>query len=214
MSQFGEDQFLERYLVDNEIFIAPYIIDIGAGDGQTISNSRLFIEKYFYAGLLVDINEPQINEAKELYKDNPNVHCIVSGVSGQSGYYQIREAHDWTLNSINWAKFAQKGWKRSKTISEVVSVGTSELAKRNKMYEDRRAVEDSRIGILSIDVEDRNTELVYDLISNTKIRPAVIIVEGNTAEEQSDQKLLLGDEYQLLTTLAVNQIFILKEYVV
>lgn len=84
-SQNNEAEIIINYFKD----FTGTLLDIGANDGQTFSNSYDLIERGWSAHLL----EPGETFAllQDLYKDNPNVKCHNIGIAEKSGvipFYQ------------------------------------------------------------------------------------------------------------------------------
>lgn len=189
--QHGEAKWLSDYIIDNDIYIPHHVIDIGAGDGETISNSRVFIQMYGYSAELYDINAKQIERAREIYKINPRVTAEVTAVLPEPGYYKIVESPiDWTLNSVAFSPNGEDGFVKGTTIKEIV--------------------EGKKIGVFMIDTEGMDTMLLKSALEVS--RPSFIIVEGNESWQRYRQRQIARRAgYKLLNTFNVNQIFILKE---
>jgi len=184
-SQFGEDKWIEDYLVNNQIYIPALVMDIGAGDGIEASNSRLFIEKYGYKGILIDGNAEQCAKAKDLYKDT-TIEIYNLLLADQRYKAKLKGEH-WTLGNLekdDKGKYTTKfsTWFKKQNIDQV--------------------------GILSIDIENMTTTILRDIFDNLTIRPNILIIEGNTEKERMEQKEYLQRfSYALLHTIEVNQIF-------
>ncbi len=79
-SQFEEEQIIEDYFKDS----IGSLIDIGANDGKTLSNSLRCIEKGWSA-LLVEPTDLAYEKLSELHKDRKNVVCVKAAVSSKNG---------------------------------------------------------------------------------------------------------------------------------
>ena len=97
-SQGGEDGILR------ELFrlLGPeqrYCVDVGAWDGQWLSNSYALLHgeqnQSVWNGLLVEANPHRLEEAKKLYRNNPRVVCECSlvGFEGPSSLLSILSRH-------------------------------------------------------------------------------------------------------------------------
>ena len=60
-------------------------MDIGANDGQTLSNSRALIEYYDWSGLLVEPSPTAFKKLQTLYKDNDLVECLNVAIANEKG---------------------------------------------------------------------------------------------------------------------------------
>lgn len=79
-SQNNEQQFILEYF-GNKV---GTLLDIGANDGQTLSNSRALILKGWKADLVEPAPKP-FEQLKELYKDNHDVNLIDAGICDYTG---------------------------------------------------------------------------------------------------------------------------------
>lgn len=192
-SQNGEDAFVGDYLVTRGIMVEPLVVDVGAGDGTFLSNSRYFIETYGYHGLLIEPHYQAFKKLKSLYEDNDDVKCVKAAVAAKEFKYllYLDSGEHWSLARLHKSK--SKKAKKTRTLVDIL--------KEHK-------VED--IGILSIDTEGYDTQILAGLLRDSDIRPSVVIIEANDDQEGSNQRDLLSGEYDLIRTMGVNQIFILR----
>jgi len=79
-SQFGEDKLIEKFFENR----TGSLLDIGANDGRTISNSLLLIEKG-WSGVLVEASPIAFKKLKREHENNENVFCINKCLSDQNG---------------------------------------------------------------------------------------------------------------------------------
>ena len=105
-SQHGEDLFIIQYL-DTEL--TGSILDIGANDGITYSNSRLFIEQLGWQGVLVEPTSLCIKKLNELYSGNDLVTIYP---------YAIDEVEQETIIYL--------GNLEPETINQVATMSTNE----------------------------------------------------------------------------------------
>lgn len=86
VAQNKEDLFIKDYFGD----FKGTLLDIGANDGITFSNSRLLIENGFKAHLV----EPSsvFYDLKRLYLGNQNVHCYNVAVGEEQGIVDFYES--------------------------------------------------------------------------------------------------------------------------
>ena len=80
-SQNNEEKFILDYFQHQA---HGYLLDIGANDGQTLSNSFALIKKGWSA-LLVEPAPTAFKKLKELHADNSKVQCIDVAVSNVDG---------------------------------------------------------------------------------------------------------------------------------
>jgi hypothetical protein len=191
-SQHGEDTLIEKYLIDNKIMINPIFVDIGAYNGINDSNSLLFREKYGYIRYLVDAN-PIIREIKDEIADQE----FIVTEKGLYGYLEVLNGN-WGLATVKTAKKKTKNYdKECITIQEYLK--NKELTEKNS------------IGVLSLDIEGNEDIILLQLLKETKVRPYVICVEGNTNEAKEKIRKVLKKDYIEIGEISVNLIFIRKD---
>lgn len=192
-SQYHEDEVIAEYLVKKKIMVEPLIVDVGAGDGEFISNSKYIIEKYPYKALLIEPNDQPFRLLKKFYKDNNRVEVLQTAVAGRVFPYKLTQKLGSHWSTAQVRKSNAKGAKETETLSNILEA---------------RGI--SKIGILSLDTEGLDTEIVAELLRNTKIRPEVIIIESKDDKDALEQEEILALEYRRFGKFGVNQIFILK----
>ncbi len=81
-SQNLEQDYILNYFANH----APgHLLDIGANDGQTLSNSRALIEYKDWSGLLVEPSPTAFKKLNSLYKDNDLVECLNVAIANEKG---------------------------------------------------------------------------------------------------------------------------------
>ena len=65
-SQYNEEGFIDSFFKNKN---NGFLVDIGAADGITNSNSRFLIEKG-WGGILIEPNTKNFNKLQDLYKNN------------------------------------------------------------------------------------------------------------------------------------------------
>lgn len=78
-SQNKEEQIISQYF---DGYIGT-VLDLGANDGVTLSNSRHFIENG-WGGCLVEASPVTFTKLESLYSDNDSVDCINVGISDKN----------------------------------------------------------------------------------------------------------------------------------
>lgn len=89
-SQYGEDKIILEFFKDKK----GTLLDIGANDGRTISNSLLFIENG-WSGVLVEASPIAFEKLKKEHENNKNVFCLnkcLSDTNGKTTFYH-NESH-------------------------------------------------------------------------------------------------------------------------
>lgn len=84
-SQYGEDLVIDEFFNNRK----GTILDLGANDGVTFSNSRAFLESG-WSGVLVEASPITFKKLSELYKHSSDVYCIekcLSDVKRKTNFY-------------------------------------------------------------------------------------------------------------------------------
>jgi FkbM family methyltransferase len=192
-SQFGEDKFLVEYLLTRRIMVEPLIVDVGAGDGKFISNSRYILEHFPYKALLIEPSGAPFRDAEKLYKKNKNVTVIQTAVAGRPFQYKVyhKLRSHWSLDEVR--KSNAKNAQYTQTLTEIFK---------------EQGIE--KVGILSLDTEGFETGILAEMLTNSTVRPEIIIVEAQDEADAYEQESILTLEYRKIKTMGVNQIFILR----
>lgn len=191
-SQFDEDGYIAGIIKDHSLKITPFIIDLGAFDGETLSNSRLFFEMG-WSGFCVEAHPETF---KKLIGNNErfkNCQCVNAAISDVhellyiTNYDNIPEQNKLTNEPTN---------KRLETVTfyDLLEITGS----FNKP-----------IGILSIDIEGYDTRVLKDVVKHHH-QPEFIITESHTMNDRRDQIALLKN-YHLLNILDFNNVFVRRD---
>jgi FkbM family methyltransferase len=89
-SQNDEQQYIVNYFGTKP----HHLLDIGANDGQTFSNSRYLIEHLHWSGLLIEPSPTAFKKLNALYKDNDLVECLNVAIANEKGridFYDMGE---------------------------------------------------------------------------------------------------------------------------
>lgn len=160
-AQCGEDLIALELLKD--IKKGTYL-EIGAYHPKVFSNTYLFYKKG-WRGTVVEPNE----RMARLYESSRSEDkVIVAGISKESDYYVFQEATRNTFDKQTAVSYQQSGNKLLR-VEKKKTIQLGEVLKKN-------------VDLLSIDTEGLDGEIVKALVK-TKIRPKVIIVEGEGAGE-------------------------------
>lgn len=164
-----------------------FLIDIGCGDGETISNSRELLLSG-WSGVLIDYN---IDRAVNLYKDNSNVFLIAATLTSPARPVFLKKGSDSTLDRFTDQEF-----------SNILMFGT-DVGLVMSFCTNRCPTAD----FISLDIEDSTTE-VLDAILIWYL-PKVFCIEANTADDAERQFLSMHKfGYKLFKQLNVNYIYV------
>jgi FkbM family methyltransferase len=179
-----------------------YIVDIGANDGFSLSNSNFFVARGWSA-LLVEPVPNSILSAREFYKLNSNVKFEQVAISNKQGLAKLY------LNKVGDQNLfatieTNKSPLRDKYVGkQFIQVRTDTLdvvlQKHNVPI---------NFAILSIDVEGHEAEVLEKL---QNFRPAVILVERNLQSLPKclqKQKILTDRGYIHAARIGCNELYI------
>lgn len=120
-SQNNEDHYIQQYFRDKK---DGNVLDIGANDGKTLSNSLALIE-LGWGGTLVEPSKETFEKLKALHADNDKVECFEVGICDNNGVAKMQESGsifpdkaDRSLVSTMSAPDYEK-WKNAADFKEV-----------------------------------------------------------------------------------------------
>ena len=178
-SQHHEDEFIANFIKKNNLKITPFLVEIGAAYPEHISNSRYFIGEGWNA-LLIDANESFYQLLKHYHSTNDKVTVVQTLISDTDGHAKYNNLEDATLAGISETGIEMETKKLSTVLREK-NLGTD-------------------IGILSIDVEGYDNQVLKSILDD-KIKAQIIIIEANTKEERQKHIDTLSPEYTLVEEL-------------
>lgn len=206
-SQSNEDEIIIQHINPLE---GGTILDIGANDGVTFSNSKMLIEKYNWSGVLVEPSKECIDKLNLLYDKNNKVQVVPYGIditNGEKTLY-VGNLND-TPNSINQVSTLidseKHYWEKNRNVVYVnQTINTITLPELLSM------VDIKNFDVISIDTEGLDYEIL-ESIYNLGLRPKIIIIEHNS-NTQVENKInkLLWDLYVPIFHNSINVMYKLK----
>lgn len=178
-SQYGEERVLRDFFGDKT---EGFVVDVGAMDGQTYSNSRDLIENKGWKGVLVECHPQFFADLEKLYKGNDdialkNVACY--NEEKVLDFYMYSEGVHASVSTVS-EEFKQRviNAHGDKFKPEAVQVQAVRL--------ETILSECEKVDFLSIDCEGVDMEV---LESNdwTKYRPSLVCVEHSMSHEELHQ---------------------------
>jgi FkbM family methyltransferase len=206
-SQNNEDNIILSNLPDN---FQGTILDIGANDGQTYSNSRMFIEKYNWEGVLVEPSYHCIQLLNTLYENNEKVQIIPYAIDldnkDKTLYVGNIQDTPTSINLVSTLKsFEKEYWENNRGVKykeeTVKCITIKKLLELSKF---------KYFDIVSIDVEGLDFEILSGLI-DYNIKPQFIIIEHNSVQSTLEKiGNLINDSYIIIHNNSINNIYKLK----
>ena len=203
-SQHGEDLFIESYMLSTT---PGNFLDIGANDGITYSNSRLFIEKYGFKAVLVEPTSACIAKLEELYSNNPNIEIYpyAIDIAESDNIIYIGNLEPNTINQVATMSETEKTyWETNRSV-----VYNKETIKTKTVSNMLSEIKLDTFDIISIDTEG-NDNLILDELIKLGHRPEFIIFEHNSNEDTIEKmKYSVSNLYQIVWENSIN--FILQK---
>jgi FkbM family methyltransferase len=152
-AQYNEEEFLLDYFkgIDNGV-----LVDIGAADGITNSNSRYLIE-LGWSGLLVEPNKKNFEKLVELYSNNKNiilenVGCSEIHIDSAEFYIdQNDEYQQLSTFSLEQTDKCRRMYNCEFILEKINLIKTSDLLLKHSL---------NKIDFMSIDTESYDTNVI------------------------------------------------------
>lgn len=199
-SQNSEEQMIADYFGE---YIGDFL-DLGANDGQTLSNTRALALKGWH-GVCVDASPSAYARLEALYQGNPNIETHHVALCEREGWIQLHESgHHLTkkdtalLSSV--LDHETERWRATTDFEEVTvpAITFDGLLKRSEL---------KRFDLISIDIEGMDL-LVLEQMDLTALECQMLIVEVNKADPKPFLDHCAKHGLVLLTRNAENLIFI------
>jgi FkbM family methyltransferase len=170
-SQYGEEKILSQFFGDKT---HGFLVDIGAMDGITYSNSRYLIQSKSWSGVLVEPHPEYFQNLQKLYNNNANItllNCGCFNVETELDFHLYSTDTDRSNGSVSTISKDFKNHiinRHGDEYRETIKINTVTL---NNIIKNHK-----NIDFLSIDAEGVDMEV---LSSNdwTKNRPSLVCVE-------------------------------------
>jgi FkbM family methyltransferase len=192
-SHGGEDKIVMDYL-NNFGIKHGLVVDIGAADGVTGSNSKRFID-WGWAAILIEPNPVFYTYLTQLYEDCGRIKIYPYAISNESGQQDFYVLDDCNIGSSSLNKPLEYHYKLQVDVKSIKDILNTEFYRRY-----------NHIDFLSIDSEGNDLVILasFPWIID---RPSVICVEGGVGCEPK-MLLLENKGYRLLKQTHCNLIYV------
>jgi|688.fasta_scaffold54324_3 FkbM family methyltransferase len=170
-AQHDEEDFLKSYFNEK-----GFVVEIGAADGITNSNSRMLIESG-WGGLLIEPNIINFKKLESLYNQNNTVNCLNCGCSDEEGELTLFVDHNDEYHQISTFSEQQK-INCISLYNCTFSEQKISVRKAMNLFEEFNI---NKIDFLSIDTETYDTKVIKG-IDFEKVDIDLICVETLTSE--------------------------------
>lgn len=186
-----------------------YLVDVGANDGQTISNSYVFVRDG-WTGLLLEPNPDVCARLRKTHEGRANAICLEMAAGKETGtasmYVPTNDPMGFsgTLNTDENMVMAER---REKTRTIEIKLETL-----TKLLEQHQFPGD--FSFLSIDAEGCDLEVLQGL-DFSRFRPRLIITEEyriHAEREKVKLELMKDNGYVLYRPIGCNEIWGLPKY--
>ena len=162
-----EDEFVISYFKNKKNGV---VVDIGACDGITGTNSFKLINEYKWSGLLVECNPHAVNFLKFLYAENSDIAIEDTAVSLDSEDKQLFLSNYPGIHTIS-EDYKLHGMHKDTYSDSSIKVKCDTL--NNIIY---KHLQNKKIDFLSIDIEGLDLEILknFNFCAN---KPTIISVE-------------------------------------
>ncbi|MFA5816692.1 MAG: FkbM family methyltransferase [Bacteroidales bacterium] len=199
-TQAGELKVIKKLLKKGG---PKFLVDIGAHDGTTISNSSYFIKKG-WRGILIEPAPKPFHTLEKNYEKNGKVTCLNIACSNTDGYEDFFMGTDGENSMLNTLCKDQNNWfdqARSKDYIKVRVRRIQDILLEYGYPDD--------FSLLLIDTEGMDYEVLLGL--DLKVfKPWVIVTEEykwNPEKHHSKYKLLKDNNYELFGVVGCNSIW-------
>lgn len=172
-SQYGEEVILNRFFNNKKY---GFLVDVGAMDGITGSNSRLLIEKYGWSAILVEPLPQYVEQLNLLYGNNDKVTiqpCACLDKELLVDFYQYSEGEASCVSTLSEDFKNRVVLAHGDKFKKAIKIKTVTL---------NNIIDNNKIDFLSVDCEGVDMEVLSSNDWN-KNRPSLICVEHSMDQE-------------------------------
>lgn len=175
-------------------FLSAFVVDVGCADGVTESNSHDLIEMGWSA-LLVDADPAAVSLARHRWRSCRRVEVVPAAVAGRCGPDVLCRRTDFTVSHLKSAAGVP-----ARTVAEV-PVETVTLSRLVGVA--------PQIGLLSLDLEGADTDVLAEFLAAHPCKPTAIVCEGNTERERARQDAIArAYGYRRLALIRPNGVYV------
>ena len=197
-SQHGEDLAINALLKSGDF--EPYVVDVGANDGYSWSNSYAFIQQGF-AALLIEPMQQYADYCRIRHHGNPKVfveQVAILPTPGKTKFF-INNDKEHDLLAMGSSVRRDKIYSNDVSEVEVLSCPLTFLLDKYRVPKN--------YAILSVDVEGVDLE-VLECSGLHEYRPAIICVEYGITNETHIHQFLSKRDYRLHQVAGPNGIYV------
>ena len=198
-SQQLEDIYIYLDFLLRGIDINPVIVEVGAFDGITLSNSKFFEQYCHFRSYLLEASPENYIR---LVKNRPQAKCFNFAASDKNSVEYFLSGY--AVGGLS-SSMPQDHYNR---YSHILSNKKQVQTRRLDGFFHEQNIE--RIGILSIDCEGADFQVIQG-IDYARVNIDIIIVEQHADSPDQITSLLAGEGFILHTRLYGNQVWLSKQ---
>lgn len=175
--QLAQDLFVLWMLAEKR---GGYFVEIGAGDGQTLSNTVLLEREYGWTGLLVEPNPTSFSKISSIRAAHLDQRCVYP-TSGATVEFECAEIPE--LSRVSSSPSDIRDLDGSRVITRALQIPTTSIAELLAEHS-----VPARFDYLSLDIEGLEPAVMATFPFDA-FRPAIVTVEHNygAAEARLDE---------------------------
>ena len=203
-TQAGEDIALRKLIREGW---PPFLVDVGAHDGSSISNSKYFVEELRFKAVLIEPLPKVFQQLENHYAGFDNVTCLNMAITNSKGTQTLHIGTDGDEGMMSSLSIDRNAWFNKMRSSSSIKVATDTLT---NILENNNFPND--FSLLLIDTEGMDYEVLCGLNFN-KFLPRVIVTEEyqhNHEKHIRKYDLLLQNGYSLVEKIGCNTIWVQK----
>ena len=190
--QYDDDHYVWDVSLQQGLVLPQRVLDIGAGNGVRLSNSRAFIEAGWEA-VLVEPNPVSFAELQREYAGNPRVRCYQLAVSNADG---------------NWCVRVGANPDHSRVSHDGDGVPVEMVTYRQLM--ERTGWLRKPLGLLTVDTEGHDA-VILEQMMGCDPQAWWVIAESLTQHSRRVQLDVMQADYHLLNILDLNCLWVRRD---
>ena len=200
-SAAGESTLVDRLVAEFEC--VPFVVDVGAHDGRSASNTRRLVEAGWPAILIEPLPAP-FEKLRETYHGYPHVTCLCVACADQPGQAELYIGTDGEQGFLSTLCRDDNAWFQAMRSDKSIEVDVDTLTNLLMRHSAPR-----EFGVLSIDAEGMDYEVLLGL-DFARYRPTIVITEEYESDREkhaSKYALLIREGYSLVQKVGANTIW-------
>ncbi|HET6266910.1 MAG TPA: FkbM family methyltransferase [Acidobacteriota bacterium] len=201
-SQSGEGVIINHLI--SEYSCEQFLVDVGAHDGTSLSNSYPLV-KAGWRAILIEPNPVVFAKLQKAYSGRSDVTCLQIACSNSSGYTDLFFGSDGENGFFSTLCRDENQWFSKARSQSSTRIRTETLTNILSQYK-----APSAFGLLLVDTEGFDFE-VLDGLDFSQFRPRIIVTEEyewDIDKHAAKYSLLVKNRYSLVQKIGFNTIWL------